>query len=169
MTPTEAEALGLTMKDRVSRNPRSSPRARENPVTAEWNDRKRIVEWRQSWADIVNREFQRLGMDERIGARSYADRGVDRIAEVRRGPAANAMDKRTERMRREGMPGFKLVRSNATAINDEITRYNQSARAYHRIQQAAQAKVHTTASRLEQIRQQIIYNTYKGSESNKPR
>ncbi len=163
MTPTEAEALRLTTKERVSRNPRSSPRARENPITADWNDRKRITEWRQSWADIVNKEFQRLGIDERIDARSYADRGVDRIAEVRKGPAANAMDKRGERLRREGVSDSKIVRSNAAAINDEITRYNQSAKTSYRIQQAAQAKAHTTASRLEQIRRQLIYNGCKES------
>ncbi len=163
MTPTEAEAQGLTTKDRGSRNPRSSPRARENPTTAEWNDRKRIVEWRQSWADIVNREFQRLGMDERIDARSYTDQGIDHIAEVRRGPAANAMEKRAERMRREGMPSSKIIRSNAAAINSEITMFNQSAKAIDRIQQVTQAKVHTTASQLEQIRRQLIYNGCKES------
>ncbi|MCC8121047.1 MAG: MobA/MobL family protein, partial [Oscillospiraceae bacterium] len=85
LTPSEADALGLNHEDRVSRSPRSAPHGRENPTTADWNSKTRLLQWRDAWAEAVNRRMEKLHIPERIYARSYADRGIDRIPSVREG------------------------------------------------------------------------------------
>lgn len=150
LTPSEATAQGLTHQQRISRAPRSTPHGRENPVAAYWNDAKRVPEWRQAWAELVNRKFLELGIDERIDARSYAAQGIDRMPGVHEGPSAHHMKKR----------GCHTEKS---SINAGIAAYNRSADLYRSISQAAQKKVHTTASVLENLRNQMIYSGYKGS------
>lgn len=54
MTTTEAESHGMEVFDRVFRNPRSTLRGRENPISARWNSPETLKEWRVSWADAVN-------------------------------------------------------------------------------------------------------------------
>lgn len=42
----------------------------------EWNDAALIVQWREAWAAICNRELAALGTNERIDHRSHAERGI---------------------------------------------------------------------------------------------
>jgi hypothetical protein len=43
----------------------------------EWNDAVLIVQWREAWAAICNRELAALGTHERIDHRSHAERGIE--------------------------------------------------------------------------------------------
>jgi len=39
--------------------------------TTDWNEKHKAEEWRESWANMCNAEFEKLGHDERIDHRSY--------------------------------------------------------------------------------------------------
>ena len=63
----------------------------------EWNDTELLEEWREHWANAVNRELERYGLEARVDHRSLADQGIDREPEPKLGPIATEME-------REGRP-----------------------------------------------------------------
>ena len=50
----------------------------------------------KAWADIQNREFERLGLDVQVSHESYAARGIKREPTKHLGPIAMAMELREE-------------------------------------------------------------------------
>jgi len=66
-----------------------------------WNETDQLEQWRESWADAVNRSLERHGHDARVDHRSLADQGVDREPEPKQGPVATEME-REGRLSRAG-------------------------------------------------------------------
>lgn len=62
----------------------------------EANDREFLQKVRTSWAEIVNAEFERRGMSERIDERTLEAQGIDREPQQHQGKAATAMERRGE-------------------------------------------------------------------------
>ena len=62
----------------------------------EANDREFLQHVRTSWAEIVNAEFERRGMAERIDERTLEAQGIDREPQQHQGKAATAMERRGE-------------------------------------------------------------------------
>lgn len=60
----------------------------------EANDREFLRNVRTSWADIVNAEFERKGMSERIDERTLEEQGIDREPQQHQGPKATAMERK---------------------------------------------------------------------------
>ena len=67
----------------------------------EGNDKKFLVAARESWAEIVNEEFKRQGLPQRIDARSNEARGIQEQPQQHQGAAATAMERRGEEPRRK--------------------------------------------------------------------
>ena len=67
----------------------------------EANDKNFLKEVRKAWADIVNAEFERRGMSERIDERTLKAQGVDREAQQHLGPTATAMQRKGRRTARK--------------------------------------------------------------------
>ena len=64
-------------------------------ATKEWNGiRGSSAEWREQWANLVNRHLERHGHEARIDHRSLKEQGIDREAGVHLGYAANEMAQR---------------------------------------------------------------------------
>ena len=59
--------------------------------TVDWNGQKYAEIWRQGWAGTANRYLEANRRPERIGLRSYARQGIDKIPTVRMGTAACQM------------------------------------------------------------------------------
>lgn len=87
ITTRKIDASGWTEKDR------------------EANDRDFLRKVRKSWADIVNAEFKRRGMKERIDERTLEEQGIDREPQQHMGPAATAIE------RGGGVPDRKRYKS----------------------------------------------------------
>ena len=79
--------------------------------TVDWNDRGNAEIWRSSWAEIVNRYFDRNSVSERLDLRSYERQGVDQIPTVHLGPAVAQME--------------------AQGIKTDIGNYNREVKAYN--------------------------------------
>lgn len=60
----------------------------------EGNDRDFLKRVRTSWSDIVNAEFKRRGMSERIDERTLEAQGIDREPQQHQGPKATAMERK---------------------------------------------------------------------------
>lgn len=163
LTPSEAAAGGLENQDRVSRSPRSTPHGRENPTAAYWNDPRRVTEWRKAWEEIVNQKFKLLGMEERIDARSYADQGKHQQPGVHMGHSAHNAEKRAKRLNREGTAQRNVRHTDKGKDNEAVARYNQSVKQYQRLQKQTDAKITSTAARLERLRSDLIHAGYQGS------
>jgi hypothetical protein len=52
---------------------------------------------REYAAQMINEALERVGLDERVDHRSFADRGINHVAEAHLGPDATAMERRGER------------------------------------------------------------------------
>ena len=79
-----------------------SYQCRSIPST-DWNNRGKADEWRKAWEDMANAELERLGFDDRIDRRTYAEQGVEQIPTVHMGVAAMQMEKRGIRTERGDM------------------------------------------------------------------
>lgn len=79
----------------------------------EANDKEFLQNVRKSWADIVNAEFERRGMSERIDERTLEEQGIDREPQQHQGKAATAMQRRGEKPDRkkykQNLDDFVLV------------------------------------------------------------
>ena len=64
----------------------------------EWNKKQTLKEWRDQWAEYVNKSLERAGSKERVDARSFKDQGIDgRVPGKHLGPAATAMERKGQR------------------------------------------------------------------------
>ena len=83
--------------------------------TVDWNERDRAEEWRQNWADTVNKYLEQNNIADRIDHRSYERQGVEQIPTVHLGVAASQMERR----------GIATERGN---MNREIADMNRELR-----------------------------------------
>lgn len=67
--------------------------------TTDWNEKSTLLSIRKGWATVTNRALEAAGYDDRIDARSYAERGLDVLPQVHLGHAAAGMERRGERSR----------------------------------------------------------------------
>lgn len=61
-----------------------------------WNDKANVERWREEWAHLQNRTFERLGIDARVDHRTLEAQGIDREAQQHEGPNVTAMRRRDE-------------------------------------------------------------------------
>jgi len=52
-------------------------RSRNIPLT-DWDKPETLLKWREDWAVTANKEFERLGIEERIDHRTLKEQGIDR-------------------------------------------------------------------------------------------
>ncbi len=60
------------------------------------NDKQKLYEWRESWADITNNHLKNNGINERISHKSYSELGSDIEPTIHEGYVARQMHKRGE-------------------------------------------------------------------------
>jgi hypothetical protein len=60
----------------------------------DWNDSECLEGWRASWAERVNRALEDGGHDARVDHRSLKAQGIDREAQIHKGPNVVAMEGR---------------------------------------------------------------------------
>ena len=158
LTKAEGEGKGL---ERINRTPKATKYGRQNPITENWNSKERIFEWRNSWADVCNRTFLYLNIDEKIDARSFEAQGrVDEIPTIHKGVEANNYDKR---MKRENQDVSKY--SEKGRINALIKEHNMIIRkikkAAKEAEKMAVGLISGIRKKLEDLRIKIIAGEYE--------
>ncbi len=91
MTHSEAMAQGL---ERANKYPKSTKYGRQNPICAEWNSEKQVLQWRKAWEDVINLELERRNISERIDCRSFSERGIDEQPTIHEGVTARIIEQR---------------------------------------------------------------------------
>jgi ATP-dependent exoDNAse (exonuclease V) alpha subunit len=90
-------------------NPHAHILLTTRPVTAkgfsknkdrDWESPKNVSKWRQQWAKIQNREFEKKGLDIRVSHESYAKQGIEKEPTIHLGQRATAMERRGIRTER---------------------------------------------------------------------
>lgn len=64
-----------------------------------WNDKETLQQWRQGWADHMNRALEKAKVAERVDHSSYDAREIDRQPTKHLGPEASQMERRGRRSR----------------------------------------------------------------------
>ena len=59
-----------------------------------WDDLCNVEQWREKWADICNKEFERLGLSKRITHESYQRQGVGIIPTKHLGSVVTALERK---------------------------------------------------------------------------
>ena len=62
--------------------------------TTDWSRKETLEELRSAWAKMCNELYEEKGLTERVDARSYEERGIDKIPMVHEGPNVQAMEAR---------------------------------------------------------------------------
>ncbi len=89
LTKEAADKKGL---NRVSKQPKTQKV--QNPITAQWNSKDTLLQWRKSWADLCNESLKRNGIKGEITHLSYEAQGMNKIASVHMGVEAVHAEKR---------------------------------------------------------------------------
>lgn len=62
--------------------------------TNDWDNLCNVELWREQWANVCNKEFERLGLSKRVTHKSYRRQGVDIIPTKHLGSASTAMERK---------------------------------------------------------------------------
>ena len=136
LTPSEAEEW------------EGCKRQGKTPVQAsrylnDWNDKENAERWRAAWAALQNGFLSKAESEARVDHRSYADRGIDRVATRHEGPYVNKLEKEAEaRAAREGAayePVTDRRRENIAiaALNRALEALRRETAAVSRVIEAA--------------------------------
>ena len=60
----------------------------------DWNEQTKAEEWREAWANAVNKELERHNHPDRVDHRSYERQGIDQIPTIHLGVAAHQMEQK---------------------------------------------------------------------------
>lgn len=114
----------------------------------EWNDKQLLENWREAWAQDVNRIFERNNRPERIDHRSFERQGIDdRLPTIHEGPTVRQMEQRGELTDR-GTINRSVRAHNAMVID---------LQAYAKERQKIideMARIHATPKKLKEIEQE---------------
>lgn len=149
MPPSEAEAHGY---ERTSKYPKSTKYGRQNPISAHWNSDEQLVLWRAAWADAVNFQLERAGIDERIDHRSHADRGLDEQPTIHEGVTARALEK-------QGIVSDRCELNRQIKADNAILRELKAQ--VKKLIQAVQNTIPAIAEAMETLRKNMIVLQYQ--------
>lgn len=90
-TPSEA-ALHPTW-ERTSKQPKATKFGRQNPICEAWNSEVQLLEWRERWAEYINRALEQQQRSERVTHLSHAALGLSEQPTVHEGYHARNLEK----------------------------------------------------------------------------
>ena len=68
-----------------SKQPKAAKFGRQNPLCARWNSPEQLLDWREAWADAVNRALEEKKQSARVTHLSHAAQGLDEQPTVHEG------------------------------------------------------------------------------------
>ena len=149
MTPSAAEAAGY---ERASKTPKSTRFGRQNPIAARWNSDEQLVLWRSAWADVTNRNLERVGVEARIDHRSHADRGVLEQPTIHEGVTARTIEQ-------QGFIADRCELNRQIKADNKLLRELRSA--FEKIAKAVKNTVPALAEAMETLRRNMLIFRYQ--------
>ena len=90
LTPTQAAREPGW--ERCSKQPKAAKFGRQNPLCARWNSPEQLLDWREAWADAVNRALEEKQQSARVTHLSHAALGLDEQPTVHEGSQARSLE-----------------------------------------------------------------------------
>ena len=145
----------IAFHDLDSKNPHAHVMLTLKTITAagfgkkdrSWNDKKMVVQWRESWATMSNSYLEATGSEERIDHRSLRTQCADALAKAER--AFSAEEKAYWLAKETGTDRPAMQRVHRAKWNDTESQEQRAAEQALRNHQIEEAKkVYTTFSEL---------------------
>lgn len=96
----------------------------------DWNDKDKLMNWREAWAEHANRYLEEAGSDERIDHRTLVDQGIERLPTVHMGKDAKAMEDKGIQTERGDKNREIVLENTAFALLPEVKQWAQEALDY---------------------------------------
>ena len=150
LTPTQAAREPGW--ERCSKQPKAAKFGRQNPLCARWNSPEQLLDWREAWADAVNRALEEKQQSARVTHLSHAALGLDEQPTVHEGSQARKLE----------MQGIKADRCE---LNRQIHADNKLLRELKaqlaKLSKVVGNTVEHIAETLERLRSSLIMLQYR--------
>lgn len=90
LTPTQAAREPGW--ERCSKQPKAAKFGRQNPLCARWNSPEQLLDWREAWADAVNRALEEKQQSARVTHLSHTALGLDEQLTAHEGSQARKVE-----------------------------------------------------------------------------
>ena len=150
LTPTQAaHEPGW---ERCSKQPKAAKFGRQNPLCARWNSPEQLLDWREAWADAMNRVLEEKQQSSHVTHLSHAALGLDEQPTVHEGSQARSLE----------LQGIKADRCE---LNRQIRADNKLLRELKaqlaKLSKAVENTVEHIAETLERLRSSLIMLQYR--------
>ena len=149
---TPAQAAREPGWERCSKQPKAAKFGRQNPLCARWNSPEQLLDWREAWADAVNRALEEKQQSARVTHLSHAALGLDEQPTVHEGSQARSL----------ALQGIKADRCE---LNRQIRADNKLLRELKaqlaKLSKAVENTVEHIAETLERLRSSLIMLQYR--------
>ena len=150
LTPTQAAREPGW--ERCSKQPKAAKFGRQNPLCARWNSPEQLLDWREAWADAVNRALKEKQQPARVTHLSHAALGLDEQPTVHEGSQARSLE----------LHGIKADRCE---LNRQIRADNKPLRELKaqlaKLSKVVENTVEHIAETLERLRSSLIMLQYR--------
>ena len=150
LTPTQAAREPGW--ERCSKQPKAAKFGRQNPLCARWNSPEQLLDWREAWADAVNRALEEKQQSARVTHLSHAALGLDEQPTVHEGSQARSLE----------LQGIKADRCE---LNRQIHADNKLLRELKaqlaKLSKTVENTVEHIAETLERLRSSLILLQYR--------
>ena len=150
LTPTQAAREPGW--ERCSKQPKATKFGRQNPLCARWNSPEQLLDWREAWADAVNRALEEKQQSARVTHLSHAALGLDEQPTVHEGSQARSLE----------LQGIKADRCE---LNRQIRADNKLLRELKaqlaKLSKVVENTVEHIAETLERLRSSLIMLQYR--------
>ena len=156
LTPTQAAREPGW--ERCSKQPKAAKFGRQNPLCARWNSPEQLLDWREAWADAVNRALEEKQQSARVTHLSHAALGLDEQPTVHEGSQARSLE-------------LQGIKADHCELNRQIRADNKLLRELKaqlaKLSKAVENTVEHIAETLERLRSSLIMLQYRLLVNNK--
>lgn len=150
LTPTQAAREPGW--ERCSKQPKAAKFGRQNPLCARWNSPEQLLDWREAWADAVNRALEEKQQSARVTHLSHAALGLDEQPTVHEGSQARSLE-------------FQGIKADRCELNRQIRADNKLLRELKaqlaKLSKVVENTVEHIAETLERLRSSLIMLQYR--------
>lgn len=134
--------------ERTSKQPKATKFRRQNPICEAWNSDAQLLDWREHWAEYVNRALEQKQCTERVTHPSHAALGLSEQPTVHEWYHARNLEKHDRcELNRQIRADNKLLRELKSTLQ--------------KLTKAAEYSIRRIAQALETLRDKIIVVEYQ--------
>ena len=137
----------------------------EEKASQYFNQKKRLLGWREDWARVCNKHLEKKGITERIDHRSFVERGINKIPTIHMGKHAHQLEKKGLRTER-GDINRNIAQRNMEIdkINAQIVKLESKKQQIERIQVSIRGAIKQSKEEQKNVSERES-RIYRGASS----